>query len=149
MELHKNARTTPFSRMLMVKRMEGGIGATSASEAAGVSRRTAFKWKARYREAGEAARRALKLNPGEMRMRYILALSLIKEGGSQDEALDNLQRAASTIPQAHLLAAKVLADTGRRNDAARHLDDYLRSAPRNESNRQQLEAWLAELKTVN
>jgi transposase InsO family protein len=28
---------------------------TSAAEAAGVSRRTAFKWKARYQEAGEAA----------------------------------------------------------------------------------------------
>ena len=56
MELHKNARTCPFSRMRLVKRMlEQGMSSTSAAEAAGVSRRTAFKWKARYREAGEAA----------------------------------------------------------------------------------------------
>lgn len=55
MELHKNARTCPASRMLLVRRMLQGMSATSAAEAAGVSRRTAFKWKARYREAGEAA----------------------------------------------------------------------------------------------
>jgi transposase len=55
MELHKNARTCPASRMLLVSRMRQGMSATSAAEAAGVPRRTAFKWKARYREAGEAA----------------------------------------------------------------------------------------------
>ena len=55
MELHKNARSCPASRMLLVNRMMGGMSSTSAAEAAGVSRRTAFKWKARYRQAGEAA----------------------------------------------------------------------------------------------
>ena len=55
MELHKNARSCPASRMLLVSRMMGGMSSSSAAEAAGVSRRTAFKWKARYREAGEAA----------------------------------------------------------------------------------------------
>jgi transposase InsO family protein len=35
--------------------MLGGISATGAAEAAGVSKRTAFKWKRRYLEAGEAA----------------------------------------------------------------------------------------------
>lgn len=54
MELHKNARTCPASRMLMVQRIEAGIPVTSAAEAAGVDRRTASKWKGRYREAGEA-----------------------------------------------------------------------------------------------
>jgi transposase InsO family protein len=55
MELHKNARTCPASRTLLVHRILAGMPVTSAAEAAGVSRRTAFKWKARYREAGEAA----------------------------------------------------------------------------------------------
>jgi transposase InsO family protein len=41
--------------MLMIQRIEAGILVTSAAEAAGVSRRTASKWKGRYREAGEAA----------------------------------------------------------------------------------------------
>ena len=55
MELHKNARTTPSGRMLLVHRILGGIQVTRAAEAAGVSRRTAFKWKKRFLEAGEAA----------------------------------------------------------------------------------------------
>jgi len=55
MELHKNARTCPASRILLVHRIQGGMPVTGAAEAAGISRRTAFKWKARYREAGEAA----------------------------------------------------------------------------------------------
>src|SRR5512132_2968116 len=55
MELHKNARTCPASRMLLVHRIEGGMPVTSAAEAAGTSRRTVFKWRRRYGEGGEAA----------------------------------------------------------------------------------------------
>jgi transposase InsO family protein len=55
MELHKNARSCQASRILLVRRILGGMPVTRAAEAAGVSRRTAFKWKGRYREAGEAA----------------------------------------------------------------------------------------------
>ena len=55
MELHNNARSCPASRALLVRRMLDGIPASRAAEAAGVSRRTAFKWKRRLREGGEAA----------------------------------------------------------------------------------------------
>lgn len=55
MELHKNARSCPASRMLLIQRIQAGISVTSAAEAAGVSRRTASKWKGRYQEAGSAA----------------------------------------------------------------------------------------------
>ena len=55
MELHKNARTCPASRMLLIQRIQAGIPVTSAAEAAGVSRRTVSKWKGRYQEAGSAA----------------------------------------------------------------------------------------------
>lgn len=55
MELHKNARSCPASRLLLVRRIHGGMPVTRAAESAGVSRRTAFKWRWRYREAGEAA----------------------------------------------------------------------------------------------
>ena len=55
MELHKNARSCPASRILLVQRIQGGMPVTSAAEAAGMSRRTAFKWKRRFQEAGEAA----------------------------------------------------------------------------------------------
>lgn len=55
MELHKNARTCPASRLLLVQRILGGMPVSSAAEAAGVSRQAAFKWRRRYGEAGEAA----------------------------------------------------------------------------------------------
>jgi transposase InsO family protein len=41
--------------MLLIQRIQAGIPLTSAAEAAGVNRRTASKWKARYQEAGAAA----------------------------------------------------------------------------------------------
>ena len=55
MDLHKNARSCPASRILLVHRIQGGMSVTGAAEAAGLSRRTAFKWKRRFQEAGEAA----------------------------------------------------------------------------------------------
>lgn len=55
MELHKNARSCPASRLLLAQRIEAGMSVTSAAEAAGVSRQSAWKWRRRYREAGEAA----------------------------------------------------------------------------------------------
>ena len=55
MELHKNARSCPASRLLLVRRIGGGMSVTGAAEAAGISKRTAFKWKRRFLEAGEAA----------------------------------------------------------------------------------------------
>jgi transposase InsO family protein len=55
MELHKNARSCPASRLVLVDRIRGGMSVTGAASAAAISRRTAFKWKRRYQEAGEAA----------------------------------------------------------------------------------------------
>lgn len=55
MELHNNARSCPASRVLLVQRIVGGMPVTRAAESAGISSRTAFKWRRRYREAGEAA----------------------------------------------------------------------------------------------
>lgn len=53
MDIHQNARTCPASRMLLVSRVRSGSSVSSAAEAAGVSRRTAFKWLARYRAEGK------------------------------------------------------------------------------------------------
>ncbi len=53
MKLHANARTCPKSRRLLVDRLEGGWSLTLAAEAAGVSERTAAKWRARWRAEGE------------------------------------------------------------------------------------------------
>jgi transposase InsO family protein len=55
MNVHKNARLTVRGRVFLVKRIvEDGWRVASASQAAGVSVRTAYKWLARYRTGGEA-----------------------------------------------------------------------------------------------
>ena len=56
MRLHRNAKTTPTSRLLLVHRMtHAGWTAAAVAEALGVSARTVHKWCARYREGGVAA----------------------------------------------------------------------------------------------
>ena len=57
MKLHANARTCPNSRRLLVERIEQGWSLAAAAEAAGVSERTAGKWRARWRAEGEAGLR--------------------------------------------------------------------------------------------
>ena len=54
MKLHANARTCPNSRRLLVERIDAGWSLAEAAEAAGVSDRTAAKWRARWRAEGEA-----------------------------------------------------------------------------------------------
>ena len=55
MNIHKNAKTCPRSRALMVSRVEEeGRSVASVAAELGVSRRTVYKWLKRYRECGEA-----------------------------------------------------------------------------------------------
>jgi transposase len=52
---HANARLTHFGRLLLVQRVtELGWPAAQAAESLGVSRATAYKWLARYRQHGQA-----------------------------------------------------------------------------------------------
>ena len=99
-----------------------------------------------YHDAAEVARRALKLDPGRLKVRYVLGFSLASVGGNQAEALDNLQRAAAEIPSARLLAAKILVETDRRADAAKQLQDYLHASAADSLDRQKIEAWLEQLR---
>jgi len=100
----------------------------------------------RYHEAEQAARRALQLDSSLLKVRYILAVSLIAQHADSIEALENLQRAAADVPEAHLVAANILAQTGRSSDAAKQLEDYLRATPEQDKERQKVEAWLAQLR---
>lgn len=52
MKLHANAKTTPKTRLLLIQRIEDGWDVAEAAEAVGLSRRSAFKWLARYRTEG-------------------------------------------------------------------------------------------------
>ena len=55
MNIHSGARSCRASRMLLVERItEQGWSVDEAATAAGLSRRSAFKWLRRYREEGEA-----------------------------------------------------------------------------------------------
>ncbi|MDB5468786.1 MAG: family transposase [Caulobacter sp.] len=53
MNVHKNARLTPSGRALLADRVEQGWKVKAAAEAAGVSKRTGYKWLARHRLGGE------------------------------------------------------------------------------------------------
>ena len=53
MDIHKNARSCPASRELLVRRvLREGWGVAQAAEAAGLSKRTAYKWLGRYKAEG-------------------------------------------------------------------------------------------------
>ena len=53
--VHKNARLTPKGREILVRRIEEeGLRVAEAAQAAGVSERTAYKWRKRFREEGVA-----------------------------------------------------------------------------------------------
>ena len=56
MRLHRNAKTTPHMRALLVHRIgQEGWEPSEAADAAGISVRTAYKWLARYRTGGATA----------------------------------------------------------------------------------------------
>src|SRR5947208_16482625 len=54
MDVHKNARTTPYSRALIAERVRHGQSVAAVARAIGVCERTARKWIARHAE-GELA----------------------------------------------------------------------------------------------
>ena len=65
MKLHRNARSTPISRQLLVDRvLHQGWSYAAAADAAGVSRRTVGKWVQRYRHGGWAALEDRSSRPG-------------------------------------------------------------------------------------
>jgi len=58
MNVHKNARLTPYRRQELVTRVERGEPVTAVARAFGVSRQTARKWMVRKRDAGIVDRTA-------------------------------------------------------------------------------------------
>lgn len=58
MNIHENARTTPTSRAMLVRRvLQEGWSPREAALAAGISRRTAYKWLRRFREERQSGLR--------------------------------------------------------------------------------------------
>jgi transposase-like protein len=54
MNIHKNARLTPYRRGELVQRLTAGETGAAVARAFGVSVRTVRKWWARYRDEGLA-----------------------------------------------------------------------------------------------
>ncbi|HEY2617209.1 MAG TPA: leucine zipper domain-containing protein, partial [Acetobacteraceae bacterium] len=54
MDIHKNARTTRHSRMLMVQRLASGWTPAAVAQTQGVTARTVRKWRDRFAATGEA-----------------------------------------------------------------------------------------------
>jgi tetratricopeptide (TPR) repeat protein len=100
----------------------------------------------RYDEAVAAARRALQYMPGSGRLRFVLATSLLLTKGDSDEVLENLERSTSEIPRAHLLAARLLVQRGKRTEALRHVEDFLKVTPADDQERSRAMTMLAELR---
>jgi thioredoxin-like negative regulator of GroEL len=81
-----------------------------------------------------------------LKIRYVLAVSLIAQHSNNAEVLKNLQQSSADVPKAHLVAADILEQTGRLDDAAKELEEYLRSTPEQDTDRQRVEAWLGQLR---
>jgi transposase InsO family protein len=65
MNVHKNARMTVHGRALLIDRIADlGWAVAEASSAAGVSKRTVYKWLARYRAGGAIALHDRRSTPG-------------------------------------------------------------------------------------
>lgn len=57
MDLHRNAKSCPSTRKLLVHRLRRGWDIREAAEVAGISVRSAYKWLKRFREGGSASLR--------------------------------------------------------------------------------------------
>jgi Flp pilus assembly protein TadD len=99
----------------------------------------------RFDEAKPVARSALRIDPANATVHFILAISLIGGSEGSEEALDHLQRAAPEIPMAHVFAAQLLITNGRRDEARRHLEEYLRTSPADDAHRSKVQAMLQQL----
>lgn len=55
MNAHRNARTTPYARALIVERHGAGEPVAAIAAAFGISERTVYKWLKRHGEGGSAA----------------------------------------------------------------------------------------------
>ena len=77
-------------------------------------------------DAQSAAQRALELDPNSPEGHMALSAVLL-DMGPRERAIPSLLEAARTFPQAHLLAADLLIETGRYDEAQDELRRFMRS----------------------
>lgn len=99
----------------------------------------------RYDEAAAVAARALRIDPSNAKVHFILAISLIKSQKDSTTALRHLDEAAPEISLAYIVAADLLSQTGRPHEAVSRLEKYLGSARPKDPHRARVEARIEEL----
>src|SRR6266404_7289668 len=97
----------------------------------------------RAQDAEKPARKAVEIERGNRRARLLLGWSLAAQFRYTAEALENLRRASSEFPEAHLAAADVLVHQGSLDGARSEVEAYLRSGAIEQ--RPVAEAWLKML----
>ena len=102
MNVHKNAALTPRGREQMVNRLEAGESGAAAAAAVGVSERTVWKWRARWREGGTEALRDRssrpKRSPNQVRRtRERAIVRLRRKRWTQAAIAEHLQVPVSTV----------------------------------------------------
>ena len=105
MNVHKNARLTPFGRERLVKQvLERVLTPAAAAAAAGVSLRTIYKWLSRFRKEGSAGLRDRRSRP--RRLRCALRLR-------QRELIERLRRERRPYREIAKLAKAPLSTVAR------------------------------------
>lgn len=105
MNVHKNARLTPFGRERLVKQvLERVLTPAAASAAAGVSLRTIYKWLSRFRNEGSAGLRDRRSRPKRLRC----ALSR-----RQSERIEQLRRQRRSYREIAMLVRAPLSTVAR------------------------------------
>jgi len=81
----------------------------------------------RAKEAEMPARQALHLDPGDELAHYLLGCSLAAQDKDGAEALSHLARSCRSFPASQLIAARLLARAGRKDEAKIRVHAYLES----------------------
>lgn len=97
----------------------------------------------KFKEAEDAARHAVEIDPGSDISHFFLGVSLDLQGKDAPEALQHLQRVESRYPRAHLVAAEILQRMGKKSEAKSHLQAYIASGDK--SVQTDVKSWLSSL----
>ncbi len=102
MNMHENARLTPKGRELLIERLERGEHPNDVAGAMGVSVRTVYKWRKRYREGGLAALRERSSRPQRSpartdAVREAQVVELRKQKRTYDRIADQTGLSRSTV----------------------------------------------------
>jgi len=78
----------------------------------------------RYKEAERLARRGVELKKMDLKVRYMLGMSLAAQRKNLDEAADNLSIAAEEFPEARLELSRMLVEKGDFDRAMQELQRF-------------------------